>query len=299
MPDSRYAPTPTTSRSKPDGPGISSTSGADVVNEPGGYSYGDSDAALRRLRLLATVFEACTRRFLERLPLTEPERVLDLGCGPGETTRLLARRFPDARVTGVDSSPRAIAQARTSQQAPAPRFAVADVTASPLPEAPVDLIYARLLLAHVRNPIETVCEWTRQLRPGGMVALEEIEQISTDDRGFREYLELAALPLRARGTEMDVGRRLAEMSPPGRTTMTSSTCTLQATGQQAAKMFALNLETLRRDPTVQAQYSESELDRIAKGLGASPAALRRAKITWCMRQLVLTDTGLDNAHKGA
>jgi len=57
------------------------------------------------------------RPFVEliaRVPATAPSTVVDLGCGPGNLTRLLAERWPQARVVGIDSSPEMIATARAS-----------------------------------------------------------------------------------------------------------------------------------------------------------------------------------------
>ncbi|HEX3674057.1 MAG TPA: methyltransferase domain-containing protein, partial [Rhizomicrobium sp.] len=51
---------------------------------------------------------------LARVPMQSPKRVIDLGCGPGNSTELLAQRWPDAEVTGLDSSPEMIAEAKAS-----------------------------------------------------------------------------------------------------------------------------------------------------------------------------------------
>ena len=68
---------------------------------------------------------------------------VDLGCGPGNSTELLRARFPEARLTGIDSSPDMIAAAR--QRLPDVRFALADI-ASWKARAPVELVFANAVL---------------------------------------------------------------------------------------------------------------------------------------------------------
>jgi|1186.fasta_scaffold20146_2 trans-aconitate 2-methyltransferase len=154
---------------------------------PGRYAYGDDGVAIERLLLLAEIFEPATREFVASLPVDDPEVVLDLGCGPGATTALLAERFPEARTVGLDASSAMIETARTGLGDRA-SLAVADVSSGRLPGAPADVIYARLLLAHLPRPLDVVAAWTAQLRPGGVVALDEVERIVTDDLISREYL---------------------------------------------------------------------------------------------------------------
>src|SRR5215813_9575977 len=73
---------------------------------------------------------------LAQIPLDSPRTVYDLGCGPGNITRLLAERWPGAFVTGVDSSSEMLV--RASQEAPDVALLQADI-AQWSPPAPPDL----------------------------------------------------------------------------------------------------------------------------------------------------------------
>src|SRR5579863_1268495 len=61
---------------------------------------------------------------LARVPLDRIERAVDLGCGPGNSTELLARKFPAADILGLDTSDDMLAQARA--RLPGVRFEKAD-----------------------------------------------------------------------------------------------------------------------------------------------------------------------------
>src|SRR6185369_16007766 len=52
---------------------------------------------------------------LARVRCDSPQRVIDLGCGPGNSTAVLAARWPQAKLDGLDSSPDMLAQARHSE----------------------------------------------------------------------------------------------------------------------------------------------------------------------------------------
>ena len=95
------------------------------------YTFGDSATASERLACVARVFAPSTEALLARLTGRAPRRVLDLGCGPGHTTRLLARIFPGAVVCGLEQSEAFLAEARRTA-APGVSFEHADVTAMPL-----------------------------------------------------------------------------------------------------------------------------------------------------------------------
>jgi len=83
---------------------------------------------------------------------TAPAVILDLGCGPGNITLPLARRFPGAQVIGVDGSPAmlAVARERADQQGLQVDFRCS--TLQDLALEPVDLIVSNSLLHHLHQP---------------------------------------------------------------------------------------------------------------------------------------------------
>jgi SAM-dependent methyltransferase len=97
---------------------------------PGHLTFADSETAAARLALGAAIFAPATRAFLARVG-GDRRSVLDLGCGPGHTTRLLAAACPHATVTGVDRSEAFLAAARSDGDTRL-RFVAHDVTRAPL-----------------------------------------------------------------------------------------------------------------------------------------------------------------------
>ncbi|WP_141014504.1 methyltransferase domain-containing protein [Nocardioides sambongensis] len=98
--------------------------------------------------------------------------VVDLGCGPGNLTALLARRWPRAGVTGVDSSPEMIARARS--EVPGLDFRVADLRdwiADP-GRGPVDVLVSNATLQWVPGHLDLLPALVAAVRPGGWLALQ-------------------------------------------------------------------------------------------------------------------------------
>jgi trans-aconitate 2-methyltransferase len=103
-------------------------------------------------------------------------RIADLGCGAGNVTALLARRFPGARITGYDNSPEMLATAEREAAGDTPDggridFAPADL-AHWEPEEPYDLIVTNAALHWVPGHRHSFARWTAALRPGGTFALQ-------------------------------------------------------------------------------------------------------------------------------
>lgn len=106
---------------------------------------------------------------LARVPLTEAAHVVDLGCGPGNSTELLVQRFAGAAVVGTDNSEAMLASAR--ERLPQARFECSDI-ATWQPEVPPDLIYANAALQWVPNHEALIPRLFAALAPGGVLAIQ-------------------------------------------------------------------------------------------------------------------------------
>lgn len=109
------------------------------------------------------------RELLSRVALRAPLRVVDLGCGPGNSTALLRSRWPQARIIGVDNS-RDMLQ-RAERDAPDTEWAEADVQ-SWVPEAGVDVLFANAVFQWLPDHATLFPKWLESLAPGGVLAVQ-------------------------------------------------------------------------------------------------------------------------------
>lgn len=106
---------------------------------------------------------------LARVPLAQATHVVDLGCGPGNSTELLVRRFPQAQVTGIDTSEAMLASAR--ERLPGTAFERGNI-ATWVPAVAPDLIYANAALQWVAGHETLVPRLFSLLAPGGVLAIQ-------------------------------------------------------------------------------------------------------------------------------
>lgn len=106
---------------------------------------------------------------LARVPVTRPRRVLDVGCGPGNSTELLAARYPQAEIVGLDSSPEMIAAAR--KRLPSADFRVADIHGF-TPALPFDVIFGNAVFQWVPDHLAVLARLLATCPPGGAIAMQ-------------------------------------------------------------------------------------------------------------------------------
>ena len=122
---------------------------------------------------------------LLRVPVERVRRVLDVGCGPGNSTELLAGRYPQAEIVGIDSSPEMIAAAR--KRLPSADFAVADI-GDYAPAMPFDVIFGNAVFQWVPDHIDVVVRLFATCPPGGALALQV-----PDNRNEPTHMLMAAV----------------------------------------------------------------------------------------------------------
>ncbi len=144
-------------------------------------TLGHAAAELQRLTVQAQALRPITERLLRDAGITRGMRVLDLGCGAGDVSLLLAELVGrDGSVVAIDRSETAVATARDRLR----RMGVANVT---LHHASIgdfvdddgfDLAIGRYVLIFQAVPAQFIADVARLVRPGGIVAFHEIDEFS-------------------------------------------------------------------------------------------------------------------------
>ncbi len=142
------------------------------------YTMGRSKGETERLIKQSQLYEDVTRRFFLRSGIAKGMKVLDVGSGAGDVALTLAEFVgPDGTVIGVDVNPDIlkIAQARADAAGFSNiEFIAGDTRTLGLPDD-FDAVVGRLVLMYMADPAETLRHLATHLRPGGIVAFQEVD----------------------------------------------------------------------------------------------------------------------------
>jgi ubiquinone/menaquinone biosynthesis C-methylase UbiE len=116
---------------------------------------------------------------LEMLSISPGDRVLDVGCGPGNFTRDFARTAAEGLVVGLDASETMLAQAVRNTQSANVVFMRGDACELPFRDGSFDAVCCFAALYLIEDPMRALDEIVRVLAPGGRVAL-----LASCHRGF-------------------------------------------------------------------------------------------------------------------
>lgn len=106
-----------------------------------------------------------------RLHAENPRRVVDLGCGPGNLTATLAERWPDAEVTGLDSSQEMLDRAAAHSGPGNLNFSLGEIREW-MPPAGTDVVVSNAALQWVPGHVELLKKWLAALEPGAWFAMQ-------------------------------------------------------------------------------------------------------------------------------
>lgn len=128
------------------------------------------------------------RDLLARVRSDGVRRIVDVGCGPGNSTELLSARYPEAEVVGLDNSPAMLEEAR--RRLPQVRFepANADVW---LPDAAVDLVFANAVYQWIPGHLEQLPRVLAALPAGATLAVQMPDNLAEPTHRLMREVALA------------------------------------------------------------------------------------------------------------
>ncbi len=231
-------------------------------------------------------------------PYLEPGlSLLDVGCGPGTITVEFADRLTPGRVVGLDASAEVIDKARRDTSALSGstarenertnlEFVTGDAYALPFDDDSFDIAHAHQTLQHVADPVRMLREMRRVVKPGGMVAVRDVDYAATIWfpllPALAEWLDLYERVHRSNGGEPDAGRRLKAWAQEAGFTAVATTASVWNFSNETDREWWGSMWEAR---VLQSAFAG---DALGKGL-ATQEQLERISAAW--REWADSDTG--------
>lgn len=244
------------------------------------YTFGDSEQAARRLALLSKAYDAPSRALIAGVRSRAPGAIglaLDLGSGPGHTTRLLHEVGRAKLTIGIDASSSYVEQARMNLPVGV-EFITHDLLRTPYPITGAGLVFCRFFMTHVAEPRRALSLFRDLVQPSGFLMLQEVSELSSKHPVFSTYYERVAELQRHYGQDLLIGRELPSLvrgTPFELVHELDRKFELPA--PVMAELHALNIATWKNDAYAQRAFDavelavlETRLWAIARGREAAP-----------------------------
>ena len=179
----------------------------------------DPKRELERLQKQAWMGEEIERYWLNKIGCVDNSTFLDLGSGPGLTSIMLAKMFPNSQFIGVepDDMLRNTAMQAAQQAGVSKRCSFINGRGEeiPLEDDRVDYCNARFVFQHLPNPSEVLAELRRVTRPGGLIFILDVDDrgviIHPEPPGLNDFQQRTAKAQAKMGGDRHIGRKLGEL----------------------------------------------------------------------------------------
>jgi ubiquinone/menaquinone biosynthesis C-methylase UbiE len=184
---------------------------------PDGYVHARDAEEYQRLRDQALMWQSATEALLDQVGLVAGMSVLDVGSGSGAVMRLMANHVgPQGSVSGIEIDAKLGGQAITALRAEGgAKFNQIDANVLNLeavPGAPFDLVFCRLFLMHMQDPVAVLERMQGWVKPGGVIAAQEFDfgAIAVEPLcpAMGEFNRLFEGVFRGHGRNLRAGRQL-------------------------------------------------------------------------------------------
>lgn len=141
------------------------------------FSDEERQNELERLYFQATICKDKEAEYLKKTGLKPDMKALEIGCGPGFVTGILAELVPNGEAHGLDFSHELLETAKqvVQPQHSNTKFFHGDCYDTKLPDNTYDVIYNRMVYQHLKDPIQALKEAKRIAKPGGKIIIADVD----------------------------------------------------------------------------------------------------------------------------
>lgn len=244
-----------------------------------GYTIAGGEQDAERLAEQARIMEAASMAFLERAGAAPGTACVDVGCGTGQVTLALAEIVGEkGRVVGVDKDDASVGIARAAAaERPGLRVVFVRADAMTLPmRNEFHVAYARLVLSHLIDPLSAIAAMTSAVRPGGVVAIEDmfLGTLHADPAvpALDRLQEIYGATVRAHGGDPTLGPRLPALMAHAELLEIEETTVQNRIETTAGKRFLVQLlDDMRPAILGCGAATEAELDEVRTAVEAAAA----------------------------
>lgn len=249
------------------------------------YTYGTSNKAADRLYEISKFFNPLSINFIQNYYRNKFNTGIDIGCGPGFTTNMLANAIKSDNVYGLDISDNFLSLAKKNYSQY--HFIKHDITKFPFPLSG-EIEYARFELSHLKNPVLLINKWANELKNNGIIFIEEVEDVHTNTDVLNKYLEINKDLIANQGADLFVGKIIA----PGKyefKVLCNESVKIPVAEWQAATWFYPNTATIWKDDDyIKTKIIENERKRISdKILEIKRSEENKGNTFWVMRRIAI------------